>query len=432
MHYFKNFKGFAEAELNLFQPFTVLIGPNGSGKSNIIEAVELFGFIARGGQLYGITDINKAGQAEVRGDLQSCPRYGRNEFNLEFGAAIKFEGKTQSFAYRVTISVQPTPHISAESLYIGDKLIFESVAEESNVHTLRVRYNNFARGGQKPQTSASPMQSLLSQYKDFVVSNKKRTACLGLTKNIANYLRASFVFDPNPKLMREYERIGNQVLTKNGSNLSAVLHGLSQGNEEQRAGLQRLLHWIQQLPNEPYQDFDFVTTQLNDVIFGLTEADSSQLISAGLLSDGTLRCLAVLTALETVDPGSRIIVEEFDNGLHPSRVGVLVKAIEDCCSRRGLNVLVTTHNPATLNALSEKQLEGVVLCTWDKSPGVSRLVRLPDLPFQEELLSRGQLGDLVTREIIDQYLAPNFTEEQKQKGLEWLDELHAVHAEYSS
>jgi predicted ATPase len=432
MHYFQNFKGFAEAKLNLFQQFTVLIGPNGSGKSNIIEAVELLSFIARGGLLYGITDINKAGQAEVRGGLQSCPRYGKNEFTLGFDANIRFDGDNQPFTYRVTSSIQRTPYISAESLYVGDNLIFENVLEESSSHVLRIRYNNFDKGGRKPQISASPMQSFLSQYKDFAVNNKKRAACLALTNNLAKYLYASFVFDPNPKLMREYERIGDQVLTKNASNISAVLYGLSQGDEAQRESLQRLLVWIRQLPNEPYQDFDFVPTKLKDVIFGLKEAGNGQLISAGLLSDGTLRCLAVLTALETVASGSRIVIEEFDNGLHPSRVGVLVKAIEDCCTRRKLNVLVTTHNPATLNSLSKKQLDGVVLCAWDKGAAVSRLVRLPDLPSQEDMLSRGQLGDLVTREIIDQYLAPSFTEQQKQKGLAWLDDLRSLHAEFSS
>jgi hypothetical protein len=36
------------------------------------------------------------------------------------------------------------------------------------------------------------------------------------------------------------------------------------------------------------------------------------------------------------------------------------------------------------------------------------------------LLSRGQLGDLVTRQIIDTYLAPNFEQDRKEKALAWL------------
>jgi len=128
----------------------------------------------------------------------------------------------------------------------------------------------------------------------------------------------------------------------------------------------------------------------------------------------------VLTALETVKAGSRIIIEEFDNGLHPSRVKILVQAMEDCCARRKLNLLVTTHNPATLNALSIKQLDGVVLCHWNAATHASDLLRLSELPHHDELLSRGQLGDLVTRQVIDSYLAPNFEQDRKEKALAWL------------
>jgi hypothetical protein len=57
---------------------------------------------------------------------------------------------------------------------------------------------------------------------------------------------------------------------------------------------------------------------------------------------------------------------------------------------------------------------------WDKTQSASRLIRLPDLPYQDELLERGHLGDLVTRKIIDQYLDPNFESMRKAKTLAWL------------
>jgi recombinational DNA repair ATPase RecF len=94
MHYFKNFKGFAEAELDLSQNFTLLISPNGSGKSNLIEAIELFGFLAHGGPLYEITDLNKDSKVEIRGGLQSRTRYGENAFTLGFSIPIKTNHRT--------------------------------------------------------------------------------------------------------------------------------------------------------------------------------------------------------------------------------------------------------------------------------------------------------------------------------------------------
>jgi recombinational DNA repair ATPase RecF len=44
MFYLRNFKNFAEAELDLDQPAMLLVEPNGAGKSSLIEAVEFFPF----------------------------------------------------------------------------------------------------------------------------------------------------------------------------------------------------------------------------------------------------------------------------------------------------------------------------------------------------------------------------------------------------
>ncbi len=223
--------------------------------------------------------------------------------------------------------------------------------------------------------------------------------------------------------MRAYERIGNRVLARDGANLSAVLYALHIGSKTDKASLSRILDRIRQLPEEPFEHFDFVVTGLNDVIFGIREMKDGPLVDARLLSDGTLRCLAVLTALETVEAGSRVVIEEFDNGLHPSRVKILSDAISDACARRRLNVLVTTHNPATLDGLSREQLEGVVLCFWDKAKKTSQLVPLLELPRADVLLERGHLGDLVTRRVLEQHLMPGFEESQKAKAQEWLDSL---------
>jgi energy-coupling factor transporter ATP-binding protein EcfA2 len=56
MIYLQNFKGFAQTEVDLQQPVTLLIGPNGSGKSNLIEALELLSFMVSGQPLHRISD----------------------------------------------------------------------------------------------------------------------------------------------------------------------------------------------------------------------------------------------------------------------------------------------------------------------------------------------------------------------------------------
>ena len=239
---------------------------------------------------------------------------------------------------------------------------------------------------------------------------------------IMRHLQASFVFDPNPKIMHSYERIGNNVLSRDGANLSAVLYSLSVGNQVQQESLARLLELISQVPDEPYEEFKFTTTELGDVIFGLREK-TGYTVDARTLSDGTLRTLAILTAMETAEIGSRVVVEEFDNGIHPSRVGILTSAIEEAVKRRKLYVLVTTHNPSTMNNLTPDQMKGVVLCTRSLGNEGADLVKLADLPRADELLERGQLGDLVSRRVLEQYLAPKFEEDRRRKVLEWVEEL---------
>ena len=425
MHHFIDFKGFKDGSIELLHPFTLLIGPNGSGKTNVIEAIELLSFIARGQPLYEIADVGRTETGlQVRGGLQACGRMGQDLFTLRFRALTKFDGESKPVDYRIQICTKPHPQILEEKLKYGDRVIYETLPKNpgSASRDLAVKYDNFARGGKKPQTTASSERSVLSQYREIAQKNRNLLQCVRLVQSIMRYFRASFVFDPNPKLMHGYERIGNNILTKDGANLSAVLYSLTDGNETQRKALDRLLSQISQLPDEPYEEFDFTTTDLGDVIFGLQEKTGYK-VDSRLLSDGTLRTLAILTALETVQVGSHVIVEEFDNGLHPSRVGVLTSAIAEATERRKLRVLVTTHNPATMNNLTSEQMKGVVLCTWSEKKQAADLVALDSLPRSDELLERGPLGDLVSRRVIEQYLAPEFEEQQRQKVLDWVEAL---------
>ncbi len=426
MHYFKNFKGFKDVSIELLHPFTLLIGPNGSGKTNVIEAIELLSFVSRGQPLYEIADVGRTETGlQIRGGLQACGRTGQDIFSLEFEATLRLgRGAYKPVIYSLHICTQPHPQILKEELRFDGRIIYETLPKnpESPSRDLAVKYDNFARGGKNPQTAASSERSVLSQYREIAQKNRNIKECNRLVRAVMRHLQASFVFDPNPKLMHGYERIGNNILSKDGANLSAVLYSLTDGNETQRASLDRLLSQISQLPDEPYEEFSFTATDLGDVIFRLREK-TGYTADARSLSDGTLRMLAILTALETVQQGSHIIVEEFDNGLHPSRVGVLTSAIADAIERRDLRVLVTTHNPATMNNLTAEQMKGVVLCTWSEEKQAADLVALDSLPRSDELLERGQLGDLVSRRVIEQYLAPEFEKQHHQKMREWVEAL---------
>ena len=436
MHCLTDFKNFAHAELDLFEPLTVLLGRNGSGKTNLIEGVELLATLTRGVPFNEITDVDRGGTFEVRGGLRSCIRFGAERLRLRFNDAfVRINRKIRPVDYFIEIASRGRNDVqlSAERLTIGDRVLFDAVNSDGEL--MKVRYYNFSRSrNSKCQVSTS--RSVLSRYEEIIrngqASNPKARASTETIQVVRGYLRSSYIFDPQPKAMREYARVeSNPQLLRGGANLSAVLFALSEeyeGDEEQQAALQRITDIVRQIPEEPFARIGFAETSLGDVMAGFLlddgkETSGGKLIDARLLSDGTLRMLAIVTALETVPESSRIVVEEFDNGLHPSRARLLVQTLSEAASRRKLNVLVTTHNPAFMDALDESQMDSVLICHGHESGGGSQVTKLGDMDIAGTFGLRGGLGDFVTRGALEEHLAPDFAENRARETREWLESL---------
>jgi len=73
-------------------------------------------------------------------------------------------------------------------------------------------------------------------------------------------------------------------------------------------------------------------------------------------SDGTLRALAILVALETHPSNSTIIIEEPERDLHPWAVRSLMKHIREVMDTRRLQVILTTHSPQVLEEVSPTEV----------------------------------------------------------------------------
>ena len=294
---------------------------------------------------------------------------------------------------------------------------------------MSVRYDNFSQGP-NPTCTLSASRSVLSRYEEVITSSRAKTSKLRSSllrvEEVRGYLRNAYIFDPQPKAMREYARIESvPQLLRTGANLSAVLFALS--NKETTTGLERITEIVRQIPEEPFASIGFEETSLGDVMAGFVRDEGRKnngrkLVDARILSDGTLRMLAIVTALETVPEQSRIVIEEFDNGLHPSRAKMLVRALSETASRRHLNVVVTTHNPAFMDALDESQMDGVLVCHGDPEGG-SRVTRFGDMDIAGTVGLRGGLGDFVTRGALEAHLAPDFASTRAREAREWLASL---------
>jgi predicted ATPase len=128
-------------------------------------------------------------------------------------------------------------------------------------------------------------------------------------------------------------------------------------------------------------------------------------VDARGMSDGTLRFLAILTALLTRPKSSLLVVEEVDNGLHPSRARLLLEVLQNVGKQRGVDVLVTTHNPALLDAMGSKMVPFITVAHRDPVSGVSVLTLMEDIVQLPKLLAQGQIGRLSSEGLIEKTLA---------------------------
>lgn len=420
----KDFKSYKEANLHI-APLSILIGANASGKSNILEALRLLNWLAQGQKLSALQyQINEEDQI-VRGFINHLPRFNQTSFTL--GCTIK--EKKKSFNLNLRIGLRSVKdnwelHIEHEECTNTDWLYRTKYPSKQAFTEMKVEYNNFSRGGRKPQVNTTDQQVAFTQMTpaSFEPKYKKEARnILIATEALENTLSKIVFLDPNPKLMHGYSFKSDKKLLESGKNISAVLHHLI---EDDKNNKNEILQFIKSLPEQQIEDISFEDTSRGEVLVQLHEAFQSTTdnkVDASLLSDGTLRALAVVAALLSADEGSLVIIEEIDNGIHPNRVKDLMERINELAKRRNLSVLISSHNPTLLNASPQETVANVQFCYRNKQDGCSKITRIQEIKDYPELIAQDDLGNLLTRGLIDQYVKDETTEEEKvNKGLDWL------------
>jgi len=420
-----NFKSYKDASLEL-APLTVLIGANASGKSNVIEGLRLLSWVLQGNRLGAIRYAVQEQDRAIRGKVSDLGYRGAASFTL---ACDTTDPDWDHYAITLERREDDDLHIRDERL-TGPRSavpLFEVVAlSEGAGSDLRVAYNNFARGGKKPQLTASDQMAILVQLQSsarFEGGHRKAQKEIPqVTSRYQDWLSRITFLDPSPRAMRDYSFKTDETLRETGANLSGVLFNLCQCPE----GRKSILDFIRALPEQDITAIDFLETPRGEVMVRLTETfgDTETQYDATLLSDGTLRVLSIAAAILSAPEHSLVVIEEIDNGVHPSRAEQLLGRISDIAKQRQLRVLISSHNPALLDALPEDAVPNVVFCFRDPKDGASRLVRLQDIPHYPQLIAQGSVGHLMTRGLIETFVKDQKTAGERSKETEkWLDEL---------
>lgn len=436
----KDFKSYKEAELHL-APLTVMIGANASGKSNALEGLRLVSWLAQGQRLSSIQYSVNSGEQVVRGTAQNLPREGVSRFG--FSCSIShFNWKH----WQIEIELrQDGLHIVSESVTSRSENVPLYILDQPSSDRgtdVGVAYNNFARGGKKPHITCVdqiPIFSQLVSPATFPATHKNsRKKIPDVAKELEGLLSNILFLDPNPQIMRGYSFPADVKLRGDGSNLSAVLYNLcDQPKEEVEItdlsdvldrieAAPELLNLIQSLPEQNIVGISFIREPRGGVMVALTESFGGvrRSFDASLLSDGTLRVLSIAAALLSAPEGTMVVVEEVDNGVHPSRAERLLQSIRRIAEVRNLRVLMSTHNPALLDALPDESIPHVVFCYRSPEDGSSKILRLSDSVSYPEMVAQDTLGGLLTSGLLDRYAKLQTTpKEKKRVALEWLDKI---------
>lgn len=402
------FKSFRDAVLPL-RDVTLLIGRNGSGKSNALDALHVLSRLAEGDDLREAIDGNRREGQEVRGGARGCAPYGEARFALGCTVALG----SDRIDLDLEVQVEPDVQIVSERLAFRpakgtERQYLTTDDPRPGLVDLTGRYFD-GRRGQSPAVSFRSDRLLTAQVPVKVPSTTRATRAVHeAALAVVDALRAVFILDPVPSRMRHYVPARDTVLRRQADNLSAVIGAL----EADRSRWARLTELVQALPEQQVAGIGVESSQLGDVILTLREqfGDAEVAVSGRVMSDGMLRFIAFAAALleapEVADehasgPTTQLVIEEIENGLHPSQAARIVQLIKEETGRRRIRTLATTHSPAMLTALEASDHDGVVFCRRAADSAVSELVPLVALPGYAEALAAGTLGEAVSRRRLD-------------------------------
>jgi hypothetical protein len=187
--------------------------------------------------------------------------------------------------------------------------------------------------------------------------------------------------DPLPVVLRGYaskvERMG-----ENGEGFAALIHEI-----ETSGSKPALLEWLKELRPDEVDDIRALEALNNDFMVEVTEGNKE--FRAPVLSEGTLRFIALAAAFFQPSMPKVLVIEEIEKGLHPSRLRLLLELMRSQSKRTGTQVFATTHSPTLLAWLTEEDRKTTFVCTRDAESGATKMRSLAEIPRFEELLEEG-------------------------------------------
>lgn len=408
----QNWKSFRYAELPI-DSLTILIGTNASGKSNVVDAFEFLKRKIKGENINSILRGN-SGVNPIRGGIENISHKNSNDFSLQL--LMSDSSQTVEFEYNITVLLKKSLVDFSENKKLFN-MGLDGIMTENPFPLLNFQeIQDFLTKEEVLDSGSVSLDNLakviLESDPEKVKSLRKSSGRLKQWTEIAG--KANYGWDEIFTLSAEIKDIGSyspisNYLNSDGSNLAGFIASLEPDRKTQLEN--KLTEYLNHLPELEISKVWVETVgRLNsDAMIYCEEkwgnSGEPVILDARSMSDGTLRFLTIMTAILTRPAGSQLIIEEIDNGLHPSRAKFLIELLRDIGADRQVDVLITTHNSALLDALEPDMMPFVIVAHRDQETGESKLTPLDELEDLPKLLASGSLGNLVTRGAIERSIS---------------------------
>lgn len=334
-----NFRSLADVDVEL-GPLTVFVGPNASGKSNLLDALRFVrdalttrlqqAVDSRGGISALRRKSSKGRPYDVTLEMELVApqwkaQYGftlgsrpRGEFRIKWErCAITYQG--QDFVYESRNGRWLTPPYPNQAMM---QLVARQASDEEALRALT-----------REMEQVPPLELFLPRAA-LLLGIPAYTEVWDALRNMGFYALYPNTFREPSKPMNPYP------FQDDGSNLTSTLQAL---DREYPQAYQRILDFLRAAVPDVR---DLVVKKVESFLVGLIFHQTGLKLDLSQESDGTLRLLALFTALFQRPPRTLIGIEEPELNIHPGALAVLRDAMQLAC--RESQILVTTHSPELL------------------------------------------------------------------------------------
>ncbi len=391
--------------------FHLLVGANATGKSTFFEAIHLLRDVLRSGLDHAIFGAVSEGIPQRAEDPIDLTWMGRGDpIEVAVTAIIPKElRRDDNYGYcRYEISLSVTPHLEIrnETFWLCQKprsvvaqpeFFFNSIVTgpgKKSPSGWRKVVNKISESGNdyfRSETTAWNNQFRLGPAKSALANLPEDEEKFPVAIWFKQFLMEGvYRLALNAEAMRLPSPPGTpKGFLPDGSNLPWVVWDLEKNDPE------RLKQWIRHL-RTALPELDTVLTrerEENRARYVVLKYATGLAAPSWVLSDGTLRMLALTLLAYLREPPTVVLVEEPENGVHPRAIETVMQSLGSIYDSQ---VFCATHSPVALSLATKEQ----ILCFSKDESGAVAVLHGGQHPRLRDWHGQMALGDLFAAGIL--------------------------------